>query len=158
MAMTSPSSVANLILETHDASATLSVATDALMATEHLQAARWRLLQTVARSADPLTVPYIARKIRLSRQAVQRLVDELVGRGVVVLKPNEHHATAQLVVLTKDGRDLYDRAHRRQHAFSEWLSGQFTDEEVRTTTQVMSKLRSVVAGLDSDMLTEGKFS
>ena len=64
----------------------------------------WQVLGALGYAPSPLPVAHIARNMGLSRQAVQRVVDLLVDRGLVRLAENPHHRRAKLVVLTAAGR------------------------------------------------------
>jgi DNA-binding MarR family transcriptional regulator len=57
----------------------------------------------------PLTVPSAARRLGITRQAVQRTVNELTDDGLIRLAPNPDHRTAALVELTDHGRDVLAR-------------------------------------------------
>ncbi len=65
-------------------------------------AARWHALSVV--SDQPRTVASAARRLGLSRQSVQRVVDDLAARRLVDLRDNPDHARAPLVALTDRGR------------------------------------------------------
>ncbi|HUZ11729.1 MAG TPA: MarR family winged helix-turn-helix transcriptional regulator [Caulobacteraceae bacterium] len=56
-----------------------------------------------AASADPLTAPQIARRLGVSRQAVQRIADALVADGSARFERNPDHATSPFLVLTDAG-------------------------------------------------------
>ncbi len=77
-------------------------------------AARWHVMSVV--SDQDLPVPAIARRLGLTRQSVQRVVDDLVVDGAVVLAPNPDHARSSLVRLATDGRRLLDEMFRRSEA------------------------------------------
>ncbi len=68
-----------------------------------LTSARWQVLSAVARSAQAAPVAHIAREMGLTRQAVQRVVNDLVRAGLVTLDPNPHHRRASVVRLTAEG-------------------------------------------------------
>jgi DNA-binding MarR family transcriptional regulator len=55
---------------------------------------------------ESLTVPRIADVLGLSRQFVQRCVNEAEHAGWVELRTNPAHQRSALVVITKGGRDL----------------------------------------------------
>ena len=74
-------------------------------------AARWHVLSVV--SDQPRTVAAAARRLGLARQSVQRVVDELVGEGMVALRSNPDHARALLVALTAEGRSTLRSLTRR---------------------------------------------
>ena len=65
-------------------------------------AARWHALSVLA--DGPRTVAGAARRLGLSRQSVQRVIDDLAVAGQVELRPNPDHARAPLVALTPAGR------------------------------------------------------
>src|SRR5262249_58508932 len=55
---------------------------------EGLTAARWQVLGAVALAERPLTVPQIARRMGLTRQAVQVTVNQLRGDALVETSGN----------------------------------------------------------------------
>jgi DNA-binding MarR family transcriptional regulator len=74
---------------------------EALARAAGLTTARWHVLSVV--SDGPRTVASAARRLGLTRQSVQRVVDDLVAGGQVALRPNPDHARAPLVELTAAG-------------------------------------------------------
>src|SRR5579875_3831737 len=64
--------------------------------------ARWQVMSTA--SADPRTVPQIARRLGVSRQNVQRIAGLLVADGAATFEANPDHKGSPFVVLTKRGR------------------------------------------------------
>lgn len=77
-------------------------------------AARWHVMSVVSDQA--LNVPSIARRLGLTRQSVQRVVQDLVGEGLVTLEPNPDHARSSLVTLTEQGRHVVDELFQRSEA------------------------------------------
>jgi DNA-binding MarR family transcriptional regulator len=79
--------------------------------------ARWQVLS--AASGDiALSVPRIARRLGLSRQAVQRIADLLVEEGLTIFADNPDHKSSPHLVLTDAGRDTLaqlTRIARRGH-------------------------------------------
>lgn len=75
-------------------------------------AARWHVMSVV--SDEPFTVPAIARRLGLTRQGVQRVVNELVDAGLARLEPNPDHARSPLLSLSAEGHrvltDLFGRS------------------------------------------------
>jgi DNA-binding MarR family transcriptional regulator len=63
--------------------------------------ARWQVLS--AASAGRQTVPQIARRLGVTRQAVQRLANELAHDRLATFTPNPEHQSSPHLVLTKDG-------------------------------------------------------
>jgi DNA-binding MarR family transcriptional regulator len=63
--------------------------------------ARWQVLSVA--SAGDWTVPRIAHELGISRQAVQRVADELLRDGLAIAEPNPYHRRSPLLRLTGDG-------------------------------------------------------
>jgi DNA-binding MarR family transcriptional regulator len=80
---------------------------EAIAATVGQTQARWQVLS--AASADSLTVPYIARRLGVSRQNVQRIADLLVAEGSASFEPNPDHRGSPFLLLSKKGRATLDR-------------------------------------------------
>ncbi len=93
-------SVTELILETFRLNGQLLDAGDRLTAPLGLTSARWQVLGAIEQEGHPITVAQIGRRMGLSRQAVQRLVNELKADGFVRLEHNPDHKRAKLVALT----------------------------------------------------------
>mgnify|MGYP000335366036 CR=1 FL=1 len=65
--------------------------------------ARWQLLSVL--SEGEWTVPRAADRLGLSRQAVQRVADDLVRDGLARFEDNPAHRRSRLVVITSSGSD-----------------------------------------------------
>ncbi|WP_431233534.1 MarR family transcriptional regulator [Mycolicibacterium psychrotolerans] len=59
-----------------------------------------------------LTVPQAARRLGVTRQAVQRVANELVDDLLVELASNPDHRTSPLCRLTDDGRRILARINK----------------------------------------------
>ena len=79
--------VTALILEAFRLNGRLLAAGDALVAGLGLTSARWQVLGAVAASPASLSVAQIARGMGLTRQAVQRLANDMERDGLCVLPP-----------------------------------------------------------------------
>src|ERR671924_1493333 len=105
--MTVQNAITDLVLETFRLNGRLLAAGDALVADIGLTSARWQVLGAIALSPVPLPVAHLARNMGLSRQAVQRLANEMERDGLVRFAPNPHHERAKLVQLTPRGNAAY---------------------------------------------------
>jgi DNA-binding MarR family transcriptional regulator len=79
--------------------------------------ARWQVMS--AASAEPKTVPQIARRLGVTRQNVQRIADLLVTEGWATFESNPGHRGSPLLILNKRGRATLDSltsAARDSHA------------------------------------------
>ncbi len=83
---------------------------DRLVAPIGLTSARWQVLGEIVDIQRPKPVAAIARDMGVSRQNVQRIVNDLLAQGLVALTANPLHKRAHFVVMTNNGRDAYERA------------------------------------------------
>ena len=74
-----------------------------LAVAEGLTAARWQVLGAVALAGRPLTVPQIARRMGLTRQAVQESVNRLLAEALAEARDNLDHRRSPLIGLTELG-------------------------------------------------------
>ena len=139
--------VTELILEVFRLNGQLLAAGDRLVADLGLSSARWQVLGAVALSLSPMPVAWIARNMGLTRQAVQRIVNELAADGTLALAPNPHHRRAKLVVLTDRGARLYRAVESRRVPWAEALAD---GHAPRTLTSAITTLRALRARLEKD--------
>ena len=103
-----------VVLATFRANGLLLAAGSRLAAQEQLTAARWQVLGAVALAGRPLTVPQIARRMGLTRQAVQASVNLLLAEALVEADENLDHRRSPLIRLTELGSQKYAAVDRRQ--------------------------------------------
>ena len=103
-----------VVVETFRANGLLLASGHRLAAKEGLTAARWQVLGALALAGRPLTVPQIARRMGLTRQAVQASVNRLRAQGLVETGANLDHRRSPLIRLTPLGRQRYEALDRRQ--------------------------------------------
>lgn len=130
-----------LILEIFRVNGRLLAAGDALVSGLRLTSARWQVLGAAALSPSPQPVARLARTMGLSRQAVQRIVDELAAAGVVTFAHNPHHRRAKLVVLTEAGKRLYRATEQRQVPWINVLGAGLDPKEIAAASRVLASLR-----------------
>jgi DNA-binding MarR family transcriptional regulator len=90
--------------------------------------ARWQVLS--AASAEPKTVPQIARRLGVARQNVQRVADMLIDEGLAVLAPNPDHRTSPHLILTEAGRATFERLMSQGRAYHRELAEELSAADV----------------------------
>ncbi|MGD9893491.1 MAG: MarR family winged helix-turn-helix transcriptional regulator [Dehalococcoidia bacterium] len=103
--------------------------------------ARWEVLYVIGTA--PITVPAVARRLGRTRQSVQRVVDLLVGEGLVVPQPNAGHRRSSLLALTAAGQatlTTINRVARDQHML---VLQEFSPEEIEVLTTTLRRLTSL---------------
>jgi DNA-binding MarR family transcriptional regulator len=133
--------ITNLILETFRLNGELLAAGDRLVGDLNLTSARWQVLGAMGMTSSALPVAHIARNMGLSRQAVQRLVNELAAQNLVQFAPNPHHQRAKLVVMTPKGEAVFNAAMARQGPWADALATGVTAQEMETTLRVLRAIR-----------------
>src|SRR5271163_320601 len=77
--------------------------------------ARWQVMS--AASAEPRTVPQIARRLGVTRQNVQRIADLLVTESWARFEANPDHRGSPYLVLGKRGRDALAKLTKAADAY-----------------------------------------
>jgi DNA-binding MarR family transcriptional regulator len=131
-----------IVLEAFRLNGRLLAAGDRLVEPLGLSSARWQVLGAIHFAETPQPVAWLARSMGLSRQGVQRIANELEKEGLVAFEPNPHHRRANLVVLTEQGREVYQAAERRQIEWVNALSRDFTVDDIQCALKVMTAMRS----------------
>ena len=130
-----------LVVEIFSLNGRLVITGDELVADLGLSSARWQVLGALDLSPVPLPVAHIARNMGLSRQAVQRLVNEMRGQGLISLAPNPHHRRAHLVLLTPAGKTAFDQAMLRQVPWAKSLTKGIAAARIGAALDLLIELR-----------------
>src|SRR6202167_4263532 len=90
--------------------------------------ARWQVLS--AASAEPHTVPQIARLLGVTRQNVQRIADLLVTEGSASYRDNPDHRASPHLVLTRRGRAAFDQLMKAAGGYHARLARKLSSSHV----------------------------
>jgi DNA-binding MarR family transcriptional regulator len=102
--------------------------------------ARWQVLAIV--SEGTWTVPHAARRLGVSRQAVQRVTNGLLRDGLVVADPNPNHKSSPIIRLTDEGRRTLDRILADAGEWRTGLAHELAIEDVAAARRVLRVLAS----------------
>ena len=145
----SPELVTELILGIFRANGALLAAGDRLVGTLGLTSARWQLLGGIAGCEESQSVAQLARQIGVTRQAVQRIANELEIEGVVAFRPNPRHKRAQLIKLTAHGRLLFEQAMQRQRPWAARLGRGLTASRAAEACKALDTLLATLGEVAS---------
>lgn len=106
--------------------------------------ARWQVLSVF--SADPLTVPQAARRLGITRQGLQRVVNELVPEGLLAAAENAGHLTSPFFVLTELGKGVLAQITERATRIHERLAGHVSAGDLETTRRTLNALTAALSG------------
>jgi DNA-binding MarR family transcriptional regulator len=140
----------SLIIEVFRLNGALISAGDELVSDLGLTSARWQVLGAIALAPAAETVARLARSMGLHRQGVQRIVNELVAEGIVILEDNPYHRRAKLVRLTKAGDGLFRAAGQRQRPWARNLARDLDERTINSTRLVLETLRNKLERMTSD--------
>ena len=110
---------------------------DRLLSDTGMTGARMRLAGVLAAPEVARTVPQIARTLGLTRQAVQRVADDLAERGLAAWRENPEHRRAHLLQLTSEGRAAYGEALQRKTLWAQGLSEGLTPAWLAVATELL---------------------
>lgn len=140
-----------LILEVFRLNGQLLSAGDRLTKPIGLTSARWQVLGAVGLAGQPLTVPQIGRRMGISRQAVQRIANDLASLGFITFESNPDHARAKLVVPTSKGREALSDIEVMQIEWSNDLTKGMDATRLSKAVDVIREMRSRCEQLEADM-------
>jgi DNA-binding MarR family transcriptional regulator len=135
----------DLVLTTFRLNGRLLEAAQRLAAEGEITAAWWQVLGGVL--DEPRTVAAIGRRMGMTRQAVQRIADILVDRGLAEYRPNPAHQRAKLLSCTEAGYYAIRRIAVAQHPWTNRLGGEIGAEQLGSAIQTMQQL---IALLESE--------
>ncbi len=93
----------------------------------------------------PQTVPQLATWLDVTRQAVQRVVDDAHALGHVEVRANPAHRRSHLIALTPRGRDAFHRLHADELATLEMVAAEIDRTDLLTCAKVLEHLVDALA-------------
>ncbi|MEU8996138.1 MarR family transcriptional regulator [Streptomyces caniferus] len=109
-----------------------------------------RAVLNLLREHGPMTVPQMGRAQALSRQFVQRMVNDATAHGLVESAPNPAHKRSSLIQLTEQGQFAITTVIDRERAVLRQVGGDLTDAEVDACLRVLSRLLELLGNVDVD--------
>lgn len=137
-------------LEVFRLNGALIAAGDALVAPLGLTSARWQVLGAIAEAEGGLPTAGIARNMGLTRQSVQRVVDDLATAGLVAFAANPHHKRAKLVRLTPAGEAAFAAASAVWAPLADALAAAVAAPALLATAEVLARLRATLTRPDGE--------
>jgi len=108
-----------------------------------------RAVLDLLRENGPMTVPQMGRAQSLSRQFVQRMVNDATERMLVESIPNPAHQRSSLIRLTDDGHTAITAVTAREHALLRQTGGDLTDTDVTACVRVLSRMLELFDDVDA---------
>jgi DNA-binding MarR family transcriptional regulator len=130
-----------LILTTFRLNGSLLDAGNQLTKPHGLTSARWQVMGAIDLEGQPLTVSQIARRMGLTRQAIQRIVKDLSNLGMVEIKPNRDHLRSPLVAISKLGADAMVGVNKAQTTWVNKLSDGFSERQLNQALRLLETIQ-----------------
>jgi len=127
-----------LIADIYEAAGALRLSGEVIARGEGQTLARWHVMAAV--SETPLTVASAARRMGVTRQAVQRIANELVADELAVFADNPDHRTSPLLRLTPTGEELLTRIEAHARASHERRFGDLPPGDLAITQRVLRSI------------------
>jgi DNA-binding MarR family transcriptional regulator len=103
----------------------------------------WGVLRLI-HEHGAMTVPQIAQQRKVSRQAIQVMIDEYVQEGFLQFKENPQHKRSKLVALTDSGLKEFSALSEVIFSQLEKAAQEFKKEELLTAAKVLGKLQTLL--------------
>ena len=128
-----------LIADLYEAAGALRHRGDRIASVAAQTQARWQLLSALDDERGS-TVPKIARRLGLTRQAVQRTADQLRDDGLAAFESNPDHERSPLVRLTTAGREALTEIAAAAGDWHLLAADGLKPDEIETTRRVLRTL------------------
>ncbi len=135
-----------IILETFKLNGLLIAAGDELTKELGLTSARWKILGALSDSTKAMTVPDIAREMGQSRQAVQRLANEMTKDGLLTTRHNPNHERAKLLYLTDKGEAVFKKIMSKQIPWASSIASGIEKSDLLVVEKTLRKLNEHLGG------------
>lgn len=122
----------------------LKARTDALHAGDRFTTGERGVLRDLI-AAGAMTVPELAALRPVSRQAIQPVLDRLLGRGLVEAVANPRHARSPRYQPTRRGRARMQAARRREDAALAGAAGAIPARDLEKALATMRRLETLLA-------------
>ena len=130
----------SLLLEVFKLNGLLILEGDRITKESKLSSARWKVLGALAEKNGSMTVPTIANKMGQTRQAVQRLANEMARDDLLFFQDNPNHKRAQLLNLTDKGKDTFKKLKEKQIPWANNIAKEFSETELQQALTTLHKL------------------
>lgn len=109
-----------------------------------------RAVLVLLREHGPMTVPQMGRVQALSRQFVQRMINDAAARHLVESVPNPAHKRSSLIRLTEEGTAAITAVLARERAVLSQAGEGLTDADITACIRVLTHLLHFLDNVDVD--------
>lgn len=100
----------------------------------------------------PQTIPEFAERRHVSRQQIQRNVNELLEAGLILTRENPRHKKSFLVVLSLAGRRKMGAMLKREAGALEHIARPLSQTEIQSGLEILQKLEAGLRQLEAESM------
>ena len=108
---------------------------------------KWLALIFISRSTGGITQRALAEKMEIGEPAVVALIDRLEKDQFIVRNPMPGDRRAKSLALTAPGKRLISKIEAIAHALREELLVGFTATELKTTSDVLARMKAKIEAM-----------
>ena len=123
---------------------------EALHAADALSSGERAILKEIAANGTS-TVPDLAASRAVSRQAIQKTVDQLIARGALEKAGSEADRRTRQLTVTPAGRALLGRIARRERAEAGNFADAFAADELEAFDVVLTRIEQALRARTKDL-------
>lgn len=101
-----------------------------------LSPAQMHTIEVIGHHQD-LMMRELADRLGITTGTLTVAVDRLEKLGMVMRKPHEHDRRSWLIVLTDQGKSMYEQHNRYHEELTKEISHELSDEEIETITRLL---------------------
>ena len=131
-----------LVADVYDTAGVLRRQGEKTAAAEGQTQARWQVLSVI--SDGDWTVPMAANRLGTSRQAVQRIANELADEGLAAFDENPRNQRSPFLRLTPDGHTTLDAITKRSRSQHRALLSDLSGVDVDALRLTLHRLSAAV--------------
>lgn len=117
---------------------------DAMLEDLGINASQRAVLEVLS-SEEPLSVPQMAKQLRVSRQHIQVLVNELLAKKLVDSGENPAHKRSPLISISKAGQELFSSITGREQELLSILQPNFSKSDLATSFNTLELLEKLLS-------------
>jgi DNA-binding MarR family transcriptional regulator len=129
-----------VIWETRRLFQSLALKSNELLQPQGINASMRAVLEFLDRE-EPQTVPQMAKARDVSRQHIQKIVNELLKEKLVEIIQNPAHKRSSLIQRTKQGKKCFNELKQREEQLFKEMARSFSDKDLHSTALTLRSLR-----------------
>lgn len=130
----------NIVVKVFQLKTLLMERGDQLVNPYGLTSTQWQILGAISLSAKPITVPQIAEFMGITRQGVQKQINQLIAEKMCQPHINPKHLRSPQYVLTAKGNEIFEQIMAISNNWMLALSENIQFDDLAATLRVLTAL------------------